>query len=320
MNVRLTGAALAVSALLLSACGGSGGSTEAADGATVATKFGEVTVPAGPQRVVALGWGDAENALALGVQPVGASDWLAFGGEGVGPWADGMYEEGPELIDTLEPSYEAIAALEPDLILDVKSSGDQERYDRLTEIAPTVGVPEGGDNYLTSLDDQVTMIGQALGKEDEAEELLTGVDESFAAAREEYPQFEGKTVSVAAYTSEGWGAYVAGSERVEFMTDLGYTQNPAVEELEAEGFSAPVSSENLDVLDTDALVVFPIYVPSSEVTDQAAFESLSAVEDDRALVFTEEQTDISNAYSLNSLLSVQYAIDEVPPLLAEITQ
>ena len=26
------------------------------------------------------------SALALGVQPVGASDWLAFGGEGVGPF------------------------------------------------------------------------------------------------------------------------------------------------------------------------------------------------------------------------------------------
>jgi iron complex transport system substrate-binding protein len=38
---------------------------------------------------VALGWSDAETALALGVQPVGASDWLAFGGEGVGPWAEG---------------------------------------------------------------------------------------------------------------------------------------------------------------------------------------------------------------------------------------
>lgn len=49
------------------------------------TKFGKVTVDEAPKRVVALGWGDAETALALGVQPVGASDWLGFGGEGVGP-------------------------------------------------------------------------------------------------------------------------------------------------------------------------------------------------------------------------------------------
>jgi iron complex transport system substrate-binding protein len=36
--------------------------------------------------------------LALGVQPVGASDWLAFGGEGVGPWATGRYTKAPEKV------------------------------------------------------------------------------------------------------------------------------------------------------------------------------------------------------------------------------
>ena len=48
---------------------------------TVSTAFGDVTVEEEPTRVVALGWSDAETALALGVQPVGASDWLAFGGD-----------------------------------------------------------------------------------------------------------------------------------------------------------------------------------------------------------------------------------------------
>lgn len=112
------------SVLLLSACGGGGGdSTEdTASGTSVDTKFGSVEVPADPQKVVALGWGDAETALALGVQPVGASDWVEFGGKGVGPWAEDLYDEDPEIIATMEPDYEAIAALEPDLILDTNSS------------------------------------------------------------------------------------------------------------------------------------------------------------------------------------------------------
>ena len=29
----------------------------------------------------------------ISTPPVGASDWLAFGGEGVGPWAEGRYDE-----------------------------------------------------------------------------------------------------------------------------------------------------------------------------------------------------------------------------------
>ncbi|MGO3363342.1 MAG: ABC transporter substrate-binding protein, partial [Corynebacterium sp.] len=122
---------------------------------TVSTKFGDVTVDEQPTRVVALGWGDAETALELGVQPVGASDWLEFGGDGVGPWLEGAYDTSPEIIETLEPGYEEIAALDPDLILDVRSSGEQERYDRLSEIATTVGVPEGGDSYLTPREQQV---------------------------------------------------------------------------------------------------------------------------------------------------------------------
>jgi iron complex transport system substrate-binding protein len=143
---------LVVAVVGLAGCGDGSGKDDAAATtfAKVPTKFGEISIPAEPKRVVALGWGDAETALALGVQPVGASDWLAFGGEGVGPWATGRYTTPPQKIGTLEPEYEKIAALKPDLILDTKSSGDQGRYDTLKAIAPTVGVPAGGDAYKVS--------------------------------------------------------------------------------------------------------------------------------------------------------------------------
>ncbi|HJX44322.1 MAG TPA: iron-siderophore ABC transporter substrate-binding protein, partial [Geodermatophilus sp.] len=107
MSVRpfLRGAALLAATVLVTSCGSddTGSSEDAAassspsgSGAspvTVQTAFGPVEVPEEPERVAALGWSDAETALALGVQPVGASDWLAFGGEGVGPWAAGEYDE-----------------------------------------------------------------------------------------------------------------------------------------------------------------------------------------------------------------------------------
>src|SRR6185312_11528161 len=144
--------------------------------------FGDVDIDQAPQRVVALGWGDAETALALGVQPVGASDWLGFGGDGVGPWAQGLYDTAPKIIDTLEPSYEAIAALKPDLILDVRGSGDHDRHERLAQIAPTVGIPEGGQNYLTDMEEQVEMISTALGVPDAGDALLQQVDAAYAKA------------------------------------------------------------------------------------------------------------------------------------------
>ena len=181
-------APILASLLVLAGCGGGDSESSDTSGPSVDTKFGSVDVPADPQRVVALGWGDAETALALGVQPVGASDWVEFGGTGVGPWAEDLYDEAPEIIATMEPDYEAIAALEPDLILDTNSSGEQERYDRLSEIAPTVGVPEGGDNYLTTMDQQVDLVAEALGKEDEGKSLLDDLDQTFEDAAKDHPE------------------------------------------------------------------------------------------------------------------------------------
>lgn len=293
-------------------------STGGAFPATVETKFGEVTVDEEPQRIVALGWGDAETALALGVQPVGASDWLGFGGEGVGPWAEGLYDEAPEIIETLEPSFEAIAALEPDLILDVKSSGDAERYERLSSIAPTIGVPEGGDSYLTTSDQQVEMISAALGVPEKGEDLVATVDDAFAAATAEHPEWEGRTAVAATKTSEGWGAYIEGSERVRFLERLGFVQSPDIAALEtnAGGFSVDISSEQLDLLDADLVVAFPIFIETTEITGDPLFQAVPAVADGRSVVI---DGDLSAAYSLGSTLATRYAIDTIVPLIADAT-
>ncbi|WP_454086293.1 iron-siderophore ABC transporter substrate-binding protein [Georgenia sp. Marseille-Q6866] len=313
--------------LTLAACGDDGGSQEpegqttpaTTDGAfpvVVETAFGDVTVEEEPERVVALGWGDAETALALDVQPVGASDWLAFGGEGVGPWAEGLYDEAPEIIETMEPSFEAIAALEPDLILDVKSSGDQARYDRLASIAPTIGVPEGGESYLTTTEQQLEMIAAALGKQEEGEQLLTGLEDTFAQARADHPDWEGRTATAATLTSEGWGAYVEGSERVDFLEKLGFVQNPQIAEMEpdASGFSVSLSAERLDALDADLVVAFPIFIETSEITEDPMFQQLPAVADGRAVVI---DGDLASAYSLGTVLSQQYAVEQIVPMLEE---
>lgn len=284
--------------------------------ATIATKFGDVTVTAKPTRIVALGWGDAETVLALGGQPVGASDWLGFGGEGVGPWAKGLYTTAPEIIGTLEPSYEKIAALKPDLILDVKSSGDQARYERLKSITTTIAVPEGGDSYLTSQQQQVTMIAAALGESAKGEALLKEVDDAFAAAASAHADWKGNTMTAATKTADGWGAYIEGSERVTFMQNLGFTQNPKIAAMQANasGFSVSISPENLDEIDADVIVAFPIFIETDQLTSDAAWKAVPAVAAGHAVVI---DGDLASAYSLGTTLATKYAIENLVPKLED---
>lgn len=297
---------------------GSASGSGAAFPAIVDTKFGSVTIDSAPQRVVALGWGDAETALALGVSPVGASDWLAFGGDGVGPWAADLYESPPQIIGTQEPSYEQVAALEPDLILDTKSSGDADRYETLTAIAPTVALPDGADNYLTSLEQQVTMVATALGKRTEGDVLLAGISDRFREAAAAHPEFAGKTVVVGAYSGTGYGAYISSNSRLEFMKKLGFVTSPTIDSIVPRGFSVPVSGEKLDLLDADLLVVFPIEKSPSDVTDNPLFQRIPAVADGRYIVF--DDPVVAKSYSTNSVLSIGYALDSVVPAVASALQ
>ncbi len=330
---QLRSAALVAAALTtagaLAACG-SGDDGSAADApsssagggsgafpVTVSTAFGDVEVPEEPQRVVALGWSDAETALALGVQPVGASDWLAFGGEGVGPWAEGRYDEAPEIVETLEPSLEAVAALEPDLILDTRSPATEERYEALSAIAPTIGQPEGVDAYLTTWQQQLDLVGQALGRTEEAEQLRSDLEQRIADAAAANPGFDGTEVAVGAYSSEGFGAYVRGDTRVDFMESLGFTNKQAVQDLATESFFVPVSDEQVALLDAPLTVVFPIFVEPSQITGNPLWQTLGSVQQGNAVLLDET---LANAFSSGSVLGTGYALDDAVPLFAEALQ
>ncbi|WP_235680140.1 iron-siderophore ABC transporter substrate-binding protein [Paenibacillus albicereus] len=290
---------------------------EAAFNASIDTKFGQVNLTEEPKRIVALGWGDAETALSLGVQPVGASDWLAFGGDGVGPWLEGAYTTPPTILGTMELDYEKIASLDPDLILDVKSSGDEERYKRLSEIATTVGVPADGDNYLTSTEEQVNMIAEALGKEEEGAALLKQVDDAFAKAAADHPEFAGKSIVVGAYSSDGFGAYVKGDARLDFMERLGFKNKEEVEQMSEGNFYVKVSDEKLDLLDADATVIMPIWVDPKEITDNKLFQKIPSVVDGRSLILDE---DTSNAFSTGTVPSLLWTIENLPAQVKAIVK
>jgi len=312
------GAVVAASLVLAGCASGSGSSsddaaTTSADGqfpVSITTALGTTKIDSQPKRVVALGWGDAETALELGVQPVGASDWLAFGGDGVGPWLKGAYTKSPKIIRTLEPSYEDILKLKPDVILDVKSSGDKDRYAKLSAIAPTVAIPKGGENYLASTEQQTTMIAKALGKEAAGKKLLAGLDDAYAAARKAHPDFAGKSAVVGAYTSEGFGAYASTDSRSTFMRNLGFTIPKAIDEQAGKAFSVHLSDENLDLLDADLTLILPIYVEASKAESDPLFQKVPSVEAGHAIVF--DDPDVSSAFSMGTTAAIEWALEKLP--------
>lgn len=291
---------------------------------TVSTMFGDVTVdfPAdGDLKVVALGWSDAENALALGVKPIAVYDWQGFGAEnkGVGPWAVAEFGDvTPEIItnagDTL--NFEAIQALEPDLILNTRSDGDEKTFERLKTIAPTVYAPEGTASFATPWDVQLQQVADALGLGEDGAALVESLQADIDAVATDNPEFAGKTTVAASKFGEAYGAYLAGDGRFDLLASFGFVQNPPVLDIPATGFYAAISAEQIPALDANVAVILPIGFTQAEVLADPLLAALPVVQDGRAIVL-EGTSELGGAYSAASALSIPLVLEQLVPQLKE---
>lgn len=168
-HLRSAGAIAVVLVLaLVAGCGapGTDGQQADADGPVIEHAMGETQVPSDPKRVVVLDTGELDTALALGVQPVGTV--LADTQGGLPPYLDEATEGDIQTVGTVgSPNMEKIASLNPDLILSSKVR-DEERYDTLNKIAPTVFSETTGEPWKENL----RLYAKALGKIDKADQLM----------------------------------------------------------------------------------------------------------------------------------------------------
>lgn len=162
-------AVVLASALALSACGSDADSgSDKGGGAThtVKTVNGPVKVPDKPKRVVVLDTAELDSVVTLGIKPVGAT--TALPGKPFLSYLPKDELKGVENVGAVaQPNMEKIAALKPDLILTNKDR-DADRYDELSQIAPTVMTKTTGypwkENFQAHAD--------ALGKKAEAKKVL----------------------------------------------------------------------------------------------------------------------------------------------------
>jgi len=302
------------------------GATEDAQAAfpvTIEHKFGTTTIEEAPERVVAIGYTEQDYLVALGVIPIAVRSWYADESIAFLPWAED--EAGgatPEIL--VMPfgnlNYEAILALNPDMISAVTAGITQEEYETLSQIAPTIA--QSGDyvDFGMPWQEITRTIGAAVGQLDAAEELISEVETRFAEAREANPEFAGQTIVVAYNYGDArtYGYYTAQDGRGRFFTDLGFVIPDELNEIAGESFFADISTERIDLLDQDVLIFLGLGFAEGgqeAIENDPLIQQLDVFKAGNVVFIPAEYDD---ALQYSSVLSLEFALEGIVPELAAI--
>ncbi|WP_030740821.1 iron-siderophore ABC transporter substrate-binding protein [Streptomyces sp. NRRL F-5135] len=326
-------AAAAALTLVLGGCssGGSdegkssGGAAKSGGGAfpvTIKSSLGEARISEQPERIVTLGQGSAETAIALGHTPVGIEEY-AWGSDKTGylPWIhEAVKKSGDELPEQFaggeDIDFEAITELAPDVILAPWSGITQKQYDILSDIAPTVAYP--GLAWSTNWDEQIEIIAKALGKPAEARTLISRIEKQLADAAATRPAYKGVSFSYIYTSGPGTlGVFLPEEQRVEMVSSLGLTVDPVAKTFkETKGTdSALIGLENAEKL-SGSDVIFTFYTDAKtreEIEAQPLYAAIPAVK--RGAVVASDDTSFVTASSIINPLTVPWVVERYLPLI-----
>ncbi|PLS15996.1 ABC transporter [Bacillus sp. M6-12] len=136
---------------------------------TIEHQLGETKVKQNPKKVVVFDFGTLDTMDKLGIEPAGLpKDNIP---KYLEKFKDEKYGNTGGL---MEPDFEAINELQPDLI--IISGRQQDSYEQFQEIAPTIFMGLDTTKYMESFKGNVTKLGQIFDKEDLAKEELAKVE------------------------------------------------------------------------------------------------------------------------------------------------
>ncbi|PPS91196.1 iron-siderophore ABC transporter substrate-binding protein [Streptomyces sp. MH60] len=334
---RRLAAALSAAALgvgLLAGCGSdsddsadrAGGDTPAAAGAfpvTVEHAFGTTKIEKAPERVVSVGYTDDQTVLAFGIKPVGMVDQYPNpAGQSPDintqwPWVKDKWGGAvPEVImkngDT-GPNYEKIAALRPDLIVAVYSEIDRAAYDKLSKIAPTVGRTKGEkEPFSAPWQDNALHIAKALGKAEEGEKMVAGIQGKLDAATQDHPRFADQTAVVLSWYKDSVAPFTSTDVRGRLVTGIGFKYQTEIDEIAGGDFYTTLSPERVDLVDVDRVFVINDKADQDALKKFELFGNLDAVKNGKvSYLLDSEGPAVGAAISQGTLLSMPYAVDEL---------
>lgn len=334
---RRLAAALSAAALgvgLLAGCGSgsddpadrAGGAGSTGGGAfpvTVEHAFGTTEVKEAPERVVSVGYTDDQTVLAFGIKPVGMVDQYpnpAGHSPDVNtqwPWVkDKWGDSRPEVVmenGDSGPNIEKIAALRPDLIVAVYSEIDRAAYDKLSRIAPTVARTKAEkEPFSAPWQDNALHIAKALGKADEGEKRVTGIEGKLAAAKKAHPEFADQTAVALSWYKDSVAPFTSTDVRGRLLTGIGYQYQTEIDKVAGGDFYTTLSPERVDLVDVDRIFVINDRADQEALKKFELFTNLDAVKNGKvSYLLDSEGPAIGAAISQGTLLSMPYAIDEL---------
>jgi iron complex transport system substrate-binding protein len=198
--------------------------------------LGETKVPGQAKEPMTLTVDALDDTLALRVRPARAAvpdaklpPYLRSAGRGVSLMRPVTASDLP-----------AVAAVHPDLIVG-SAAGQGKLYEDLSKIAPTVMTDGGGGQWKLN----VRLVGEALGRTNDAEQLLTDYDREVAEARRAiagHPR-----VAVVRATADGLRYAKSDSFAGTILTDAGVRQVQSTDDADAILLSdAPDTRAHLD--------------------------------------------------------------------------
>jgi len=283
---------------------------------TIAHKYGSTTIIQQPKRIAVVGLTEQDALLALGITPVGTTEWFGKYPGAIWPWAQSKLGDAtPELMgDASAIKFETIAALKPDVIIALYAGITKENYDLLSKIAPTVAQPEAYVDYGIPWQELTHKVGQIVGKTQEADALVADVEARFAKVRAEYPRFQGATAIVAT-PYEGIWVYGTDDVRGRLLTSLGFKLPDGINAITGKEFGGNLSLERVDLLDVDAI----IWLDAAETKGPLGgplYAKLDVAKQGREVFLSSYTDPLGGATSFVSVLSLPFLLDGLVPQLA----
>ncbi|AXF56114.1 siderophore ABC transporter substrate-binding protein [Salicibibacter kimchii] len=277
---------------VLTACGGENNNEAAGEDEhssqeeiTVEHDLGETNVPKNPETVVSFDFGLTDSIRELG----GSVSGIPKAGAIPEYLSELESDEYEDVGDFFEPNFELINEMQPDVIFISGRTADH--YEELSEIAPTIHMAVDNEDYMGSLEENVTTLGEILDAEEEAENQLDDIQTRISEVSETVNEADENGLILSVDDGSA-SAYGSGSRFGIIHDELDVA--PADENIDAEThgqnvsfeYIADVDPDNLFVLDRGATVGSDEEASLNAILDNELVNATAAAQNDNMIQMT----------------------------------